>query len=142
VAKSAGLTQIDYMVVTHYDADHVGGVKDVGERVPIKSFVDHGPRIPGEAFGAAQRGAAPAAGGTGTATAAPGGTANAPAAASGGGAPAAAGRGSAFSNDRIDAAYAEARAKGRHIEVKVGDKVPIKGLDVQIVSAQGDVISK
>src|SRR5262244_4331825 len=32
-AKSAGLTQIDYMVVTHYDADHVGGVKDVGERI-------------------------------------------------------------------------------------------------------------
>jgi hypothetical protein len=130
-AKAAGLTQIDYMVVTHYDADHVGGVKDVGERIPIKSFVDHGPRIPGEAFGAPQRGGAAAAG----ASAAPpgGGTANAPA---GGG------RGSAFSNERIDAAYAEARAKGRHIEVKVGDKVPIAGLDVQVVSAQGDVLTK
>jgi len=140
VAKSAGLAQIDYMVVTHYDADHVGGVKDVGERIPIKAFVDHGARIPGEAFGAAQRGAAPA-GGTGTA--APAGTASAPATAGGAGAaPAGGGRGSAFSNERIDAAYAEARAKGRHIEVKVGDKVPIKGLDVQVVSAQGDVLMK
>ena len=130
-AKAAGLTQIDYMVVTHYDADHVGGVKDVGERIPIKSFVDHGQRIPGEAFGAPQRGGAAAAG---PSAAAPGGgTANAPA---GGG------RGSAFSNERIDAAYAEARAKGRHIEVKVGDKVPLTGLDVQVVSAQGDVLTK
>lgn len=121
-AKSAGLTQIDFMLVTHYDADHVGGVKDVGERIPIRAFVDHGPRIPGEAFGAPPRGAAAAAG--------PGGT---PAAAGG--------RGSAFSNDRIDAAYAEARAKGRHIQVKVGDKVPIKGFDVQVVSAQGDLLT-
>jgi competence protein ComEC len=133
-AKSAGLTQIDYLVVTHYDADHVGGVKDVGERIPIKAFVDHGPRIPGEAFGAAQRGAAPA-GGPAPAPAAPG-------AAAGGAPPAAGGRGSAFSNERIDAAYAEARAKGRHLEVKVGDKVPIKGLDVRIVSGQGDVLTK
>jgi hypothetical protein len=129
--KGAGLSQIDYLVVTHFDADHVGGVKDVGERVPIKAFVDHGPRIPGEAFGAPQRGAAPA-------------PAPTPAPAAGGApaAPAGGGRGSAFSNERIDAAYAEARAKGRHIEVKVGDKVPIKGIDVQIVSAQGDVLTK
>jgi len=130
-AKSAGLTQIDYLVVTHFDADHVGGVKDVGERIPIKAFVDHGPRIPGEAFGAPQRGGAPAP------TPAPVPAAGATAAAAAGG-----GRGSAFSNERIDAAYAEARAKGRHIEVKVGDKVPIKGFDVQIVSAQGDVLTK
>jgi glyoxylase-like metal-dependent hydrolase (beta-lactamase superfamily II) len=134
-AKSAGLTQIDYMVVTHYDADHVGGVKDVGERIPIKAFVDHGPRIPGEAFGAPQRGAAPTGGA--------GATASTPAAAAGGGGtPRGGGRGSAFSSERIDAAYAEARAKGRHIEVKVGDKVPIKGFDVQIVTGQGDVLKK
>jgi competence protein ComEC len=139
-AKAAGLTQIDYMVVTHYDADHVGGVKDVAERIPIKAFVDHGPRIPGEAFGAPQRGAVAGAG-AGAAAPAPAGNApSAPAAA--GAPPAGGGRGSAFSNDRIDAAYAEARAKGRHIEVKVGDKVPITGFDVQIVTAQGDVLSK
>src|SRR5438067_45786 len=45
VAKQAGLSQIDYMLVTHYDGDHVGGVKDVSDRIPIKNFVDHGPRV-------------------------------------------------------------------------------------------------
>src|SRR5262245_22720947 len=51
-AKSAGLSQIDYVLVTHYDADHVGGVKDVADRMAIKTFVDHGARLPGEAFSA------------------------------------------------------------------------------------------
>src|SRR5262249_28572221 len=50
-AKSAGLSQIDYVVVSHYDGDHVGGVKDVGDRLPIRNFVDHGARLPGGAFG-------------------------------------------------------------------------------------------
>ena len=45
VAKQAGLTQIDYLVVTHYDGDHVGGVKDVADRIPVKNFVDHGSRV-------------------------------------------------------------------------------------------------
>jgi competence protein ComEC len=44
--------------------------------------------------------------------------------------------------DRLDGAYAEARTKGRHLEVKPGDKVPIKGLDVEIVSAQGEHLTK
>ena len=39
-AKSAGLTQIDYLVVTHYDADHVGGVKDVADRMPMSRAPD------------------------------------------------------------------------------------------------------
>src|SRR5262245_59307359 len=51
-AKSAGLTQIDYVAVTHYDGDHVGGVKDVADRMPVRTFVDHGPRPQGEAFSA------------------------------------------------------------------------------------------
>jgi beta-lactamase superfamily II metal-dependent hydrolase len=39
-------------------------------------------------------------------------------------------------------AYAEVRAKGKHIIVKPGDKLPIKGLDWTIVSAAGKVIDK
>lgn len=45
VAKQAGLSAIDVMVVTHYDGDHHGGVKDVATRIPIRTFVDHGPRV-------------------------------------------------------------------------------------------------
>jgi len=43
-AKEAGVSRIDYLVITHYDGDHVGGVKDVASRLPIRTFVDHGPR--------------------------------------------------------------------------------------------------
>src|SRR5207237_46877 len=42
--------------------------------------------------------------------------------------------------DKLDKTYTDARAKGRHLEVKPGDKVPIAGLDVQIVSSQSAVI--
>ena len=45
VAKQAGLSAIDVMLTTHYDGDHHGGVKDVAARIPIRTFVDHGPRI-------------------------------------------------------------------------------------------------
>src|SRR5580693_1565162 len=44
-AKQAGLTRIDYLIVTHYDGDHVGGVKDVSDKMPIGTFIDHGPRV-------------------------------------------------------------------------------------------------
>src|SRR5450759_2919979 len=45
VAKQAGLTQIDYLVLTHYHGDHAGGVVDLAARIPIKTFVDHGPNV-------------------------------------------------------------------------------------------------
>jgi len=41
--KDAGLARIDYLVVTHYHSDHVGGVPQLAERIPIRTFVDHGP---------------------------------------------------------------------------------------------------
>src|SRR5882672_492042 len=41
-AKSVGVTQIDYMLVTHFDADHVGGVAEVAAQLPMRNFVDHG----------------------------------------------------------------------------------------------------
>src|SRR5258708_39406568 len=43
VAKQAGVTQIDYLVTTHYHGDHVGGVVDLAARIPIRNFVDHAP---------------------------------------------------------------------------------------------------
>src|SRR5207248_74882 len=44
-------------------------------------------------------------------------------------------------SQKLFAAYKAVREKGRHIQVKAGDKVPIKGLDWTIVSAGGDLIS-
>ena len=40
--KAAGLSHLDYLVVTHYHRDHVGGVPELVKRVPVKTFVDHG----------------------------------------------------------------------------------------------------
>ena len=45
VAKKAGLSRIDNLVVTHYHADHVGGVPELAARIPIRRFVDHGPTV-------------------------------------------------------------------------------------------------
>ncbi len=42
VAKAAGVTRIDYLVVTHYHRDHVGGVPEFAERMPVGTYVDHG----------------------------------------------------------------------------------------------------
>jgi competence protein ComEC len=41
-AKAAGIRQIDYLVITHYHHDHVGGVPQLAAKLPIRSFVDHG----------------------------------------------------------------------------------------------------
>ena len=52
-ARTAGVSRIDYMVVTHYHRDHVGGVPAVAARIPVRTFVDHGATV--------ERGEAPAA---------------------------------------------------------------------------------
>jgi beta-lactamase superfamily II metal-dependent hydrolase len=95
VAKAAGVSQIDYLVLTHYHGDHAGGVVDLAKQIPIKNFVDHGP--------SAEE------------------TLNVPA---------------------TYAAYLTVRGEGKHIQVKPGDKVPIAGLDVQVISAAAETISK
>ena len=43
VAKLAGLQQIDYVLITHYHRDHVGGVPQLMERMKVGALVDHGP---------------------------------------------------------------------------------------------------
>lgn len=39
-ARDAGVTRIDHLLVTHYHADHVGGVPEVGALLPIGEFID------------------------------------------------------------------------------------------------------
>jgi competence protein ComEC len=92
-AKSAGVKKIDYLVTTHYHSDHVGGVPQLAEKIPIKTFVDHGPSVE-----------------TGK------------------------------DADVLFNAYAAFRDKGTHLQVKPGDTIPIKGLDVRVLSSGGDVI--
>lgn len=95
-AAKSGVKQIDYLLITHYHADHVGGVPQLAAKLPIKHFVDHGPN-----FEAGKKGA-----------------------------------------DDMFNAYTAVRDKGNHLLVKPGDRVRIKGLDVEIVSADGNVLSK
>lgn len=41
-ARSAGISKIDYVLITHFHNDHVGGAPQLAERIPVKTFIDHG----------------------------------------------------------------------------------------------------
>ena len=93
-ARLAGVQQIDYLVVTHYHMDHVGGVPQLAARIPIRSFVDHGPSV--------EQGA---------------------------------------EAKPLFAAYTSVRDQGKHFLAKPGGVIPIRGIEVQILTAAGDEIS-
>src|SRR5712672_3436920 len=38
----AGISQIDYLLITHFHSDHDGGVPELARLVPIKTFIDYG----------------------------------------------------------------------------------------------------
>src|SRR5271167_211810 len=44
-AKSAKVKQIDYVLITHYHRDHVGGVPQLADRMKVGTFIDHGPNM-------------------------------------------------------------------------------------------------
>lgn len=93
-AQRAGLRQIDYLLMTHYHLDHVGGIPPLVERIPVATFVDHGPNTE-----------------TGK------------------------------SADALSAGYAKVLEKGKHLVVKPGDKIPLKGAEVVVVTARGEKIA-
>jgi competence protein ComEC len=43
LAREAGLKKIDYVLITHYHDDHVGGVPQLVAQIPVGTFIDHGP---------------------------------------------------------------------------------------------------
>jgi beta-lactamase superfamily II metal-dependent hydrolase len=94
-AKAAGVKKIDYLLITHYHADHVGGVAQLAEKLPIRNFVDHGDQTE-----------------TGKQA------------------------------EILYSAYKAYRDKGNHIVVKPGDTIPLKGLDVKVLTAAGKEIAK
>jgi competence protein ComEC len=42
---AASASRIDYLIITHYHGDHVGGFPELAKRIPILNFVDHGQRV-------------------------------------------------------------------------------------------------
>ena len=53
----AGVKQIDYLISTHYHVDHIGNLVELAKRIPVGTFVDHGPTVegPGRAAGSGRR---------------------------------------------------------------------------------------
>lgn len=94
-AKAAGISQLDYVLITHYHRDHVGGVPQLAERMKIGTFVDHGPNLEDSDV------------------------------------------------TREDyAAYEKVLPGHKHLVVKPGEHVPIKGIDVLVLTAAGDHVTK
>jgi beta-lactamase superfamily II metal-dependent hydrolase len=93
-AKKAGVKDIDYLILTHYHGDHAGGVPQLIQRLPVKTFVDHGPNTE-ESTNAKE----------------------------------------SFAN------WEKALPTGKRLSVKAGDKIPLKGVDLQVVASNGEAVN-
>lgn len=96
-AKLAGITQIDYVLITHFHEDHGGGVPQLTARIPVGTLIDHGPNRE---------------------------TTDAPTVA-------------------VWEAYQKVLATGKfkHLIAKPGDVLPIRGMRVEVISSDGELIN-
>lgn len=116
VIRQAGVKQIDYMVVSHYHGDHYGGVPYLAQNIRIVNFVDHGFNVEyGKSYEwwKERRGKAPGFH-----------------------------RGFGQHVDGDYDSYEKVLPMGHHIVVKAGDTVPVQGVDVAVVTAAGQTVSR
>ncbi len=93
-AKRAKVKKIDYVVITHYHSDHVGGVPQLVAKIPVGTFLDHGPN-----------------------------------------------REDSNSVKHMVSEYQTAIGSSKHRVVTPGDHIDLKGLQVEVVSADGKLLS-
>jgi beta-lactamase superfamily II metal-dependent hydrolase len=95
-ARNAGLSEIDYVLVTHFHEDHVGGVPQLAAKIPIGMLIDHGVnREQGDAH-----------------------------------------------TEEVWQAYLKvvAERKLKRMTAKVGDALPITGIETLVVSSDGELL--
>jgi competence protein ComEC len=54
--KKAGVSTLDYLVITHYHDDHVGGMEQLASRVKFRNVITHGPTTETSKYGDTMRG--------------------------------------------------------------------------------------
>jgi competence protein ComEC len=94
-AKLAKIKKIDYVLITHYHSDHVGGVPQLTQKLTVGTFIDHGPN-----------------------------------------------REASKASQTLFSEYQAALGTSNHILAKPGEHVPLKGMDVTLVSADGNVLGQ
>lgn len=94
-AKKAGIKQIDWLLITHYHTDHVGGITTLMDKMKVVHLVSHG---------------------TNTET--------------------------GKNAEHLSKQYEEAKASLQELIVKPGDRIPLAGVDIEVITARGNVMNK
>lgn len=113
VMQAAGVKKLDYLVVSHYHADHMGGVAAIADRFNVGTFMDHGASV--ESGKSEERWKTLK------------------------GSQYREGMGRAY--DLAFAEYTRATLKGRRSAVNAGTVIPLQGVEVLAVCARGKMIS-